>query len=218
VEINDFEVFSLGGTDAIADGPPEPGHVPDPVLEPEAAFHAVHQTPVARQLLPAHPRERIIVLSGEASLETNYGRVTLKRMGWAEVPPVGAIIRNAMPPGPEGWRAYTELMRISGHWTEAIRMAVMQFGPGRPCEYHYHDGDEYWLVYRGHFTLLCDGDEHPMSPGSVLAAGAGEEHGVISPAETFEAVGFATQLEGRKRDGHLWRPVHGDPVHIRNGG
>jgi hypothetical protein len=39
----------------------------------------------------------------------------------------------------------------------------------------------------------------------------GEEHGVLDPQEVFEGVGFATQLEGQMRDGHLWRAVHGTP-------
>jgi hypothetical protein len=54
-----------------------------------------------------------------------------------------------------------------------------------------------------------------MGPGSVLAAGFGEEHGVLDPQETFEGVGFATGLEGEKRDGHLWRASHGVPEPIR---
>jgi hypothetical protein len=49
----------------------------------------------------------------------------------------------------------------------------------------------------------------------MLAAGMGFEHGAVAPEEHFEAVVIATQLEGQKRDGHLVRDMHGDPVKNR---
>jgi hypothetical protein len=92
---------------------------------------------------------------------------------------------------------------------------MFQFHPDKPCDYHYHDSDEYWFVFRGHFTLQYDDRYYPMRPGSMLAAGMGYEHGVLDPEEQFEGVGFATQLEGALRDGHLLRDIHGDPVRNR---
>jgi hypothetical protein len=49
-----------------------------------------------------------------------------------------------------------------------------------------------------------------------MAAGMGDEHGVLDPGEIVEGIGLATQLEGQRRDGHLWRDVHGEPVRIRS--
>jgi quercetin dioxygenase-like cupin family protein len=216
VDIDDIEVFSLGNSDRVADGEePAPASFPDPVDDPENSLHAAHDIATARRLRLATPKERVVVLSGEAVVETLDARVTLKRMQWMDIPPGGAVIRNAMIAGPEGFRAQTEVARIAGHWKEAIRTAIFKFGPGRPCDYHYHDGDEYWFVFRGHFTLHFMGQDYQMRPGAVLAAGFGEEHGVLNPPETLEGVGFATQLEGQQRDGHLWRGQHGIPDPIR---
>lgn len=216
VDIDDYEIFSLGNSDRIAEGEePTPTDYPDPVTDGEASLHATHDIADTRRLLPTTPNERIVVLSGDAVFESVDARVTLKRMQWIDVPPSGALVRSAMIPGPEGIRPQVEVARIAGHWSEAIRTAIFKFGPGRPCDYHYHDGDEYWFVFRGHFTLTFRGEDHEMRPGAMLAAGFGEEHGVVDPPETLEGVGFATQLEGQKRDGHLWQAVHGIPVPIR---
>jgi mannose-6-phosphate isomerase-like protein (cupin superfamily) len=71
------------------------------------------------------------------------------------------------------------------------------------------------MVFRGHFTLNYDGNEYELRPGLMLAAGMGFEHGSLAPEEHFEAVVMATQLEGEKRDGHLVRDLHGEPVKNR---
>jgi mannose-6-phosphate isomerase-like protein (cupin superfamily) len=216
VEIDDVEFFSLGNTDRIAEGEePGPTAFPDPVEAAEACLHEAHDIAIARRLTPTTPQERIVVLSGEAVFESETSRVTLKRAQWIDVPQAGAIVRSGMIPGPEGHRPQVELARIAGHWQSALRTAIFRFGPGRPCDYHYHDGDEYWFVFRGHLTMRLEGRDHELGPGSILAAGFGEEHGVLDPQEVFEGVGFATQLEGEMRDGHLWRAVHGAPDPIR---
>jgi mannose-6-phosphate isomerase-like protein (cupin superfamily) len=108
-----------------------------------------------------------------------------------------------------------ELARVAGHWQQVIRNEICLFRPDRPCDYHYHDSDEYWMVFRGHFTLNYDGNEYELRPGLMLAAGMGFEHGAVAPEEHFEAVVIATQLEGQKRDGHLVRDLHGDAVKNR---
>ena len=183
--------------------------------EAQAAGHqAVWAAPQAQrdpteiQITPTSPKERIVVLVGEAHVEMANGRVTLRRRDWLDIPPTGATIRNISS-------STVELVRISGTWKEAIRTEIFQFRPEKPCDYHFHDGDEYWFVFRGNFTLNYDDREFPMRPGMMLAAGMGYEHGALNPEQHFEGVGFATQLEGQGRDGHLLRELHGDPVKNR---
>jgi mannose-6-phosphate isomerase-like protein (cupin superfamily) len=216
VEIDDIEFFALGNSDRIAEGEePVPTSYPDPINDAEASLHAAHDIAMARRVIPTSPQERLVVVSGQAVVETENARVTLNKMQWIDVPASGAIVRNALVPGPEGHRGQVEVARIAGHWSEALRTAIFRFGPGRPCDYHYHDGDEYWFVFRGHFTLRYQGEDHQMRPGMILAAGMGEEHGAVAPEEVFEGIGFATQLEGQERDGHLWRAQHGEPLATR---
>jgi mannose-6-phosphate isomerase-like protein (cupin superfamily) len=204
VDIDDFEFFLLGqpGGPPVSPKPAPAGHVPIWGLS------STRPQPSQREFTPEFPRERLVVLAGEVSVQSEYGRVTLKRADYMDIPPSGARVSNI-------GNSRAELLRIAGHWKESIRTSIFQFDPDRPCDYHYHDSDEYWFVFRGHFTLQYDDRFYPMRPGSMLAAAMGHEHGVLEPEELFEGVGFATQLEGQMRDGHLLREVHGDPVRGR---
>ncbi len=206
VEIEDFEFFVLGRTPGHARPAQAPaqtnGHTP---------YWGTYQTtpdPTSRELKPTTPRERIVVLHGEVQVESELGRFTLKRRDFVEIPQSGAKVTNI-------GTSSAELARIAGHWTQVIRSEICLFRPDRPCDYHYHDGDEYWMVFRGHFTLNYDGREYNLRPGLLMAAGMGYEHGATDPEEHFEAVVMAMGLEGEKRDGHLNREMHGVPVKNR---
>jgi mannose-6-phosphate isomerase-like protein (cupin superfamily) len=207
VDIDDYEFFVLGRTPGharpAANGGPANGHTP---------FWGTYQLapdPTFRELKPTTPRERVIVLHGEVSVESELGRFTLKRRDFVEIPQSGARVTNI-------GTSSAELARIAGHWTQVIRNEICLFRPDKPCDYHFHDGDEYWMVFRGHFTLNYDGKKYDMRPGLMMAAGMGFEHGSVNPEEHFEAVVMAMGLEGQKRDGHLNREMHGEPVKNRD--
>ena len=206
VEVDDFEFIYLGRTGMTQ------AHS---TSQAQAAGHTavwgtaqVKRDPTEIFIKPTSPKERLVVLVGEAHVESATGRVTLKRRDWVDIPPTGAKVTNLSS-------STVELVRIAGTWKEAIRTEIFQFRPDKPCDYHFHDGDEYWFVFRGNFTLNYDDREYPMGPGMMLAAGMGYEHGSLNPEQHFEGVGFATQLEGQGRDGHLLRELHGDPVKNR---
>ena len=149
------------------------------------------------------------MLHGSVLVESEHGRSTLNRRDFVEVPPAGARVTNI-------GNATAEVGHVKGHWAQVIRQEICLFRPDRPCDYHYHDGDEYWMVFRGHFTLNYDGRDYAMRPGRMLAAGMGFEHGSTAPEEHFEAIVMAMGLEGQKRDGHLIREMHGEPVKNRD--
>jgi mannose-6-phosphate isomerase-like protein (cupin superfamily) len=209
VDIDDFEFFCLGRAPA---GPRQAPAAPTPATNGHTPYWGTAtQTPepTFRELKPTSPRERLVVLHGEVTVECEFGRFTLKRRDFVEIPQSGARVTNA-------GNSSAELARIAGHWQQVIRNEICLFRPDRPCDYHYHDSDEYWMVFRGHFTLNYDGNEYELRPGLMLAAGMGFEHGSVAPEEHFEAVVIATQLEGQLRDGHLVRDRHGDPVKNRD--
>jgi mannose-6-phosphate isomerase-like protein (cupin superfamily) len=213
VDIDDFEFLVLArpaGTPGPAIAQPAQSA---PAANGHGAFWGTYQVtpdPVSREFKPdsASSRERLVVIDGEVCVECEFGRFTMKRRDCFEVPPSGARVTNV-------GNSTAELARIAGHWKQIIRNEICLFRPDRPCDYHYHDGDEYWMVFRGHFTLNYDGKEYELRPGSMLAAGMGYEHGALHPEEHFEAVVIATQLEGQLRDGHLNRDMHGAPVKHR---
>lgn len=165
--------------------------------------------PTSKQFVPGHDRERLVVISGEVAAQSDQGRVTMRKRDWIDVPSGGVTVTNQAG-------THAEIAWIAGTWDESVRTEICLFKPGHPCDYHFHDGDEYWFVFRGHFTLTYNGADYAMRPGLMLAAGMGYEHGVPVPEELFQAVVFATGLEGAQRDGHLTRELHGDPQSARD--
>ena len=217
LDIEDVEFFVLGSAARVAEGEDAvPARRPDPMADPRASFRVGQDVAAARRLISTAEQERIIVIGGELSFDSPVGRVTLKRWDWIDIPKTGATIRNNMPADALGRRSDVEVARIAGHWKEAYRTFVFRLGPQRPAEYHYHDCDEYWFIFRGHAEARLSGIDYQLGPGSIMATGMGEEHGVFDPKEVIEGIGLATQLEGQRRDGHLWRGVHGAPTSIRS--
>ncbi|MGO4238568.1 hypothetical protein [Pseudarthrobacter sp. YAF2] len=202
VEVDDFQIFSLAKSvgPSVPTGPDSNGFTP----------YWGPAGPLASQiaLQKSAARDRVVVVSGQVQAISDSGRTTLLKRDFIDIPESGLTLYNV------GTSA-AEVVRIQGHWEESLRTEICLFDSGAPCTYHYHDGDEYWFVFRGHFNLRYDNRDFAMRPGLMLAAGMGLEHGVPDPEEKFEAVVIATRLSGKGRDGMLVRELHGDPVPSR---
>ena len=128
------------------------------------------------------------MVSGQVQVETETGRVTLHKRDYFDIPASGATITNS-------GQSMAELVRVMGHWDHTVRNEICMFRPENPCDYHYHDGDEYWVIFRGHFTLDYNGMRIPVGPGDLLAAGKGIPHGALAPEETMNGIVMAMPLE-----------------------
>lgn len=119
----------------------------------------------------------------------------------------------------------TTLIRMCGRWGEDLGGSglfhmVRSDAPkdvGDPADYpkatnfdkHFHDCDEYWIVYKGRGTIYSEGEMHPIGLGECLATGMGHHHDLPLVEEPIHAVFFETTMEGQKRRGHLWEHTHG---------
>ncbi|MGH2616746.1 MAG: cupin domain-containing protein, partial [Thermomicrobiales bacterium] len=74
---------------------------------------------------------------------------------------------------------------------------------------HYHDCDEYWIVWAGRGVAVSEGQEYEVGPGDCVATGMGHHHDFPRVQEPVQAVYFETTLQGAKRRGHLWEHTHG---------
>lgn len=74
---------------------------------------------------------------------------------------------------------------------------------------HYHDCDEYWIVFWGRGVAVSEGKHYAVGPGDCIATGMGHHHDFPRVFEPVEAVYFETTLQGQKRRGHLWNHTHG---------
>lgn len=202
VEVEDFEFFHLGRVMVMNNHSIEPtsdGHVP------YWGYYQDRPLPSTRRIEPTRPKDRIVVIGGEVQVESEHGRFQLHKRDYYDLPTSGATLTNT-------GSSMAELARIEGTWDHTIRSEICMFQPGNPCDYHYHDGDEYWVVFRGHFDIDYHGLKVPTEPGQLLAFGKGYEHGLLDPTEAMNAIVLAMPLEDRQRDGHLNRERNGDPV------
>jgi mannose-6-phosphate isomerase-like protein (cupin superfamily) len=77
---------------------------------------------------------------------------------------------------------------------------------------HFHDCDEYWIIFEGHGIAVSEGVSYEVGRGDCIATGMGHHHDFPEAREPVRAVFFETTMEGAKRRGHLWEHTHG-PAH-----
>jgi mannose-6-phosphate isomerase-like protein (cupin superfamily) len=70
---------------------------------------------------------------------------------------------------------------------------------------HYHDCDEYWLVFAGKARVMTEGSEFLVEPGDIVCTRTGDEHDVIEVYEDLEAFWFEDATPNGGRIGHLHR-------------
>ena len=117
------------------------------------------------------------------------------------------------------------LIRMYGRWGEetggcGIFVVSNEDGHpdrGDPVDYpketgfdnHYHDCDEYWILFQGRGIAASEGKLYEVGPGDCVATGMGHHHDFPRAFEPVKAVFFETTMEGQKRRRHLWDHTHG---------
>jgi mannose-6-phosphate isomerase-like protein (cupin superfamily) len=70
---------------------------------------------------------------------------------------------------------------------------------------HYHDCNEYWLVFRGKARVATEGVLHYVKQGDIVCTRAGDEHDVVEVYEDLEAFWLEDATPPGGRVGHLHR-------------
>jgi mannose-6-phosphate isomerase-like protein (cupin superfamily) len=111
------------------------------------------------------------------------------------------VIRTATP---------VVLVRMAGRWGDEVGGSGL-FGvkENHAFDNHYHDCDEYWIIFAGSGLAVSEGKEYQVGPGDCVATGMGWHHDFPIVHTPVRAVYFETTQEGQKRPGHLWEPEHG---------
>ncbi len=129
---------------------------------------------------------------------------------------------------------YSEIMLICGDWQEAamgnFKVQIFKHLPavneGTPAAYyrntffdnHYHDFDEYWIIWEGAGVVQTEGKLVEVEPGDCVCTGMGHHHDFPIVHSTISSIAFETEPEGQKRPKHLWEQVHGpaapDPIRV----
>jgi mannose-6-phosphate isomerase-like protein (cupin superfamily) len=119
------------------------------------------------------------------------------------------------------------LIRVCGRWEDEIGgCGVFSLenssdpkNDGDPVDYprttdfdcHYHDFDEYWILFEGSGTIMSENKLYDVSAGDCVATRKGDHHDFPIVNETVHGIYFETTLRGKRRLGHLWKHMHGQP-------
>lgn len=163
------------------------------------------------------PKERYICIKGEVIAIIDQTEELVKQYGILDIPNDVDVTFTSASGG--------SVMRLCGNWGEEIggtgifpvwKTDAPQ-NPGDPTDYprnasfdnHYHDCDEYWIVFSGSGRAVSEGVTYDVGVGDCIATGRGHHHDFPFVFENIAAVFFETTLVGEKRLGHLWSHTHG---------
>ena len=92
-------------------------------------------------------------------------------------------------------------------WVKWSAFGVGEVKDAEKFDLHFHDADEYWLVFSGRARVLSEGQEFEIGTGDILCTRMGEEHDVLEVLEEpFKSFYIEDELRGQRRPGHLHRP------------
>lgn len=89
-------------------------------------------------------------------------------------------------------------------WCEATSAGVFYVPTkGGRFDCHYHDCNEYWLIFAGKAKVLSEGKEYFVRKGDIVCTRAGDEHDILEVYEDLEAFWFEDATPPGGRIGHL---------------
>lgn len=100
-------------------------------------------------------------------------------------------------------------------WSDVTSAGIFRVEPDGRFDRHYHDCDEYWLVFAGGARVLVGTQLYEVGAGDIVCTPAGIEHDVVGVRETLEAFWFEGRTPPGGRVGHLHRTpedAEGHPV------
>jgi len=80
---------------------------------------------------------------------------------------------------------------------------------------HFHDCDEYWLVFQGKAKVMSEGEEFYVQKGDIVCTKTGDDHDVLEVYEDLVAFWFEDATPEGGGMGHLHRDeekAKGHPV------
>jgi mannose-6-phosphate isomerase-like protein (cupin superfamily) len=165
------------------------------------------------------PKEKLMVAEG--ACELSVGDRSFQAVKGEQYDLAGAGLGFEVKDAVQG----TVLIRICGSWGEEtggsgffeVRSAEVPRNTGDEAPYprntdfdrHYHDCDEYYILYEGRGVVVTEGKTFEAAAGDCVAIGKGHHHDIPTVKEPVKAVYFEATMQGQKRQGHLWEHTHG---------
>jgi mannose-6-phosphate isomerase-like protein (cupin superfamily) len=99
-------------------------------------------------------------------------------------------------------------------WSDVTSAGVFRVEPGGRFDLHYHDCDEYWLIFAGRARVLVGEKTYEVGPGDIVCTPTGTQHDVVGVYELLEAFWFEAHTPPGGRIGHLHRTPEDAKGHV----
>jgi mannose-6-phosphate isomerase-like protein (cupin superfamily) len=90
-------------------------------------------------------------------------------------------------------------------WSDVTSAGTFRVEPGGSFDRHFHDCDEYWLVFGGRARVVVGTTPYDVEAGDIVCTPTGTDHDVVGIYETLEAFWFEGRTPAGGRIGHLHR-------------
>jgi mannose-6-phosphate isomerase-like protein (cupin superfamily) len=90
-------------------------------------------------------------------------------------------------------------------WSDVTSAGIFRVEPNGRFDLHYHDCDEYWLIFAGRARVTVGPGTYEVGPGDIVCTPTGTEHDVIGVYETLQGFWFEAATPEGGRVGHLHR-------------
>jgi mannose-6-phosphate isomerase-like protein (cupin superfamily) len=99
-------------------------------------------------------------------------------------------------------------------WSDVTSAGVFRVEPNGRFDRHYHDCDEYWLIFTGRARAVVGSRTYPIGPGDIVCTPTGTEHDIVGVYETLEGFWFESRMPPGGRVGHLHRTEEDARGHV----
>jgi mannose-6-phosphate isomerase-like protein (cupin superfamily) len=88
-------------------------------------------------------------------------------------------------------------------WSDVTSAGTFRVEPGGRFDRHFHDCDEYWLLFHGRGRAVVGDRTYEVGPGDIVCTPTGTLHDIAGVYETLEGFWFEGPTPEGGRVGHL---------------
>ena len=99
-------------------------------------------------------------------------------------------------------------------WSDVTSAGTFTVEPGGSFDRHFHDCDEYWLVFAGRARVVVGTTPYEVEAGDIVCTPTATDHDIVGVYDTLEAFWFEGHTPSGGRIGHLHRTENDAQGHV----
>lgn len=99
-------------------------------------------------------------------------------------------------------------------WSDVTSAGIFRVEPDGRFDRHFHDCDEYWLLFRGRACITVGPRTHVVEAGDIVCTQTGVEHDILAVDGVLEGFWFEARTPPGGRIGHVHRTAEDSRGHV----